>query len=140
MQRATFGEIFFRCLRSKCPVCGRGKLFEKITNLSQMRDLFLPLTSCTVCFFRFGRQPGYYFGVVTPILPLLSLAVGLVFAGTAHFGFHRELESVLTWGGVGLGIGILLFFRTSIAIYVALDHAIDPPERDEFHEVNKNES
>lgn len=85
---------------------------------------------CDACSFRFGRQPGYYFGVVTPILPILALAAGAVVAGIAHFGFHQELETVLAWGGLGTAVGLLLFFRTAIAVYVALDHAVDPPARE----------
>jgi hypothetical protein len=95
-----------------------------------VRDLFFPLERCNACHFRFGRQPGYYFGVVTPILPILALATGAAFAGIAYFGFHQELKTVLTWGAVGVGIGFLMFFRTAIAVYVALDHAIDPPKND----------
>jgi hypothetical protein len=56
---------------------------------------------------------------------------GAIFAGVTYFGFHQELDIVLGWGGVGVGIGFLLFFRTAIAVYVALDHAIDPPKQDD---------
>lgn len=89
----------------------------------------MPLERCRVCDFLFGRQPGYYFGVVTPILPLLALATGMVFSGISYFGFHQERDTALEWGVVGLILGFILFFRTAIAVYVALDHTIDPPAR-----------
>lgn len=127
---ASFFVILSRSLSSKCPVCGQGRLFSKLSRLQQLSDLFLPLKQCEICSFRFGRQPGYYLGVVTPILPFLSLMTGAIFAGTTYFGFHQDLETVLTWGAVGVGIGFLLLFRTAIAVYVALDHAIDPPKKD----------
>src|SRR5271169_1686622 len=127
---ASFFVILSRSLSSKCPVCGRGRLFSKLSRLRRFADLFLPLKQCEACSFRFGRQPGYYFGVVTPILPILSLATGLVFAGAAYFGLHQELEAVFAWGAMGVGTGFLLFFRTAMAVYVALDHVIDPPKRD----------
>lgn len=127
---ATVGEVFSRCLRSRCPVCGRGRLFAEITHLPSVRYLFVPLERCDACAFRFGRQPGYYFGVVTPILPILALATGGVFAGVAYFGLEQDLQSVLAWGAAGIAAGFFLFFRTAIAVYVALDHAIDPPKND----------
>lgn len=98
-------------------MCGQGRLFE----------LFLPPDRCEVCRFQFARQPGYYFGVLTPILPILSLMTGIFFAGVSYFGFHEAIDSVLVSGGVGIAVGFGAFFRTAIAIYIALDHAIDPP-------------
>jgi uncharacterized protein (DUF983 family) len=126
--RPSFFAILSRCLRSRCPVCGRGRLFARIKQIKSVAEFFLPLQACDSCGFHFARQPGYYLGVITPLLPILALIAGVVFAGVAYFGFHQELEVVLGWGATGAGIGFLLFFRTAIAIYMALDHAIDPPK------------
>jgi hypothetical protein len=52
--------------------------------------------------------------------------MGIFFAGISYFGFHEEIDGVLAWGGLGIAIGFVAFFRTAIAIYIALDHAIDP--------------
>jgi hypothetical protein len=87
-----------------------------------------------VCRFRFYREPGYYFGVVTPILPMLALGFAVVMAAIAYIGFHADLRSVIFVGGVSASIGLILFFRTAIAIYIAVDHAIDPPRRREESE------
>jgi uncharacterized protein (DUF983 family) len=124
----SFFVILSRTLSSRCPVCGQGRLFSKLSRLQRFTDFFLPLDHCENCHFRFGRQPGYYFGVVTPILPMLALVMGVFFVAVAYFGFQPKLEIVLTWGAVGVGVGFFLFFRTAVAIYVALDHAIDPPK------------
>lgn len=125
----SFFIILSRCLSSKCPVCGRGRLFAKFYLVQGFNEVFIPLKECRICGFRFGRQPGYYFGVVTPTLPILALMMGAIFAGVTYFGFHQEIDSVLLWGGVGVAIGFFLFFRTAIAVYIALDHAIDPPKQ-----------
>lgn len=126
----SFGEILSRCLHSKCPVCGTGRLFAKLTRLGSLRDFFLPLEECEFCHFHFARQPGYYLGVVTPILPILALAVGAIFAVFAYLVFDLDLNTILSWGSVGLGIGFILLFRTAVAIYVSIDHAVDPPTKD----------
>jgi uncharacterized protein (DUF983 family) len=125
----TFFVVFLRSLRSLCPVCGRGRLFARVGRVQQFADLFLPLKNCNACGFEFARQPGYYFGVVTPVLPILAVFTGAVFAGVSYFGFNQQVDNVLIWGGVGIIIGIFLFFRSSIAVYIAIDHAIDPPKR-----------
>lgn len=124
----SFFVILYRVLSSKCPVCGKGRLFAKFYKLQRFSELLLPLKTCDACSFGFARQPGYYFGVVTPVLPLLALTVGFFFAGIAYFAFHQERDAVLTWGGVGVATGLLLFFRTAIGVYIALDHTIDPPK------------
>lgn len=126
-QRTSFFDILSRCLRSQCPVCGRGRLFARWYGVSRFSEFFMPLQACGSCGFCFARQPGYYLGVITPVLPILALASGGFFAGVTYFGFHQELEVVLAWGAFGVGIGSLLFFRTAIAVYIALDHGIDPP-------------
>jgi hypothetical protein len=66
-------------------------------------------------------------GVLTPILPILALMTGVFFAGVSYFGFQQEIEAVLKWGGFGIALGFVAFFRPAIAIYIALDHLIDPP-------------
>ncbi len=111
-------------------MCGQGRLFARLDRIQRFTELFIPLEACTACSFRFSREPGYYFGVVTPVLPILALMTGVFFAGVAHFAFHREIDTVLSAGFVGVFIGFFLFFRTSIAVYVAFDHAVDPPKRD----------
>ncbi len=123
----SFFEILSLCLRSTCPVCGSGPLFKAITKARKAREFFLPLKSCKHCGFLFGREPGYYFGVLTPLLPMMSLGVGLVFAGATYGLLETDLSGVLAGGAVGIVLGFFGFFRTSIAIYIALDHAIDPP-------------
>jgi hypothetical protein len=126
--RPSFLNILFRTLTSKCPVCGEGKLFSKLNDVQSGTDLFIPLKNCNRCQFQFARQSGYYFGVVTPVLPILALFTGAFFAGTSYFGFHTEAEDALYWGGAGIIVGVFLFFRPAIALYIAIDHAIDPPQ------------
>ena len=81
----SFLEILFLCLRSRCPVCGQGSLFTPITKIRTIRDLCLPPECCCHCQFLFRREPGYYFGVLTPVLPILSLLTGLIFVGVYFF-------------------------------------------------------
>jgi uncharacterized protein (DUF983 family) len=126
----SFFIILSRALSSKCPVCGQGQLFAKLHQIQNSTHFFIPLEVCNNCKFQFGRQPGYYFGVITPILPILALATGAFSAGIIYFVFKQKVETVLRWAGAGTLVGFLLFFRTAVAIYIALDHAIDPPNKE----------
>ncbi len=92
-----------------------------------MRDVFFPLDSCSACRFRFAREPGYYSGVLMPVLPILALATGLFSAGIFYFFFQATVEELLRIGVAGTFTGLALFCRTAIAIFIALDHLIDPP-------------
>jgi len=126
--KASFSEIMSLCLRHRCPVCKTGRLFSKTLEIERFRDLFLPLESCPVCHFRFAREPGYYFGVLSPALPILSIGAGAIVAGIAYFGFGRDIDTTLIAGASGVALGFFGFCRTAIAIYIAIDHAIDPPK------------
>jgi len=125
-----FLDILSLCLRSRCPVCGQGDLFTPITKIRSIVHLCVPPERCNHCSFQFSREPGYYFGVLTPLLPIFSLATGLVFIGIYYFALHpEEASQLLLPGAIGTAIGFVLFFRPAIAIYISLDHAIDPPAK-----------
>jgi len=128
----TFAELLSRCLRSRCPVCGKGRLFASLFGVGRFRNIFIPLEACEHCQFRFSREPGYYFGCFTPILQILSVWCGAIVAAVSYFVFHADVESVVVAALFGIMGGFLLFFRTSIAMFIAIDHAINPPDSD-FH-------
>ena len=125
-----FFHILYLCLRSRCPVCEKGRLFRRLLEVRSIGELFLPLKNCDVCGFKFGREPGYFFGIITPTLPILALATALISVIADYAICHPEdSRDLIPVGVVGGCIGLVLFFRTSIAIYVAIDHAIDPPKK-----------
>ena len=126
-EQRDFFQILSLCLRSRCPVCAQGHLFVPFMSLDNFSHFFLPPKHCDSCHFQFARGSGYFLGVITPTLPILSLGVGILFAAVSYFFFHLPVNEVLIWGLVGVSLGCVFLFRTSIAIYVALDHAIDPP-------------
>lgn len=124
----SFFQILSLCLRSICPVCGQGRLFVSIFKLRSVTDFFLPPHHCQSCGFQFRREAGYYFGVLTPLLPLFSLATGLCFVLAYYLTVRPEDPyQLLLPGALGTACGFIFFFRSAIAIYISLDHAIDPP-------------
>jgi len=127
-----FADLLSLCLCSRCPVCGTGRLFQSYLAVRRFRELFLPLEHCDYCSFCFAREPGYYFGVLTPTLSILALCLGAAFAGICYFLMRLELTSVLVSGVVGTLIGLVIFFRTSVAVFIAFDHTIDPPSQNKI--------
>lgn len=125
----TFTEILSLCLRSRCPVCAQGQLFVPLLQVRSLAHLLMPPNRCATCSFQFRRESGYYFGVLTPLLPIFSLATGLVFVAT-YFLWTRTTNAMdlLRPGAIGTGIGFILFFRPALAIFITLDHAVDPPK------------
>jgi uncharacterized protein (DUF983 family) len=123
----NFFDLLSLCLRSRCPVCGKGRLFVPYWKVNQIRDFFLPPLACNQCQFQYRREPGYYFGVLTPTLSILAVMSGIVCAGIAYFLFQIEIPDVVLLSLLGLCGGVFVFFRTAIAVFIAFDHAIDPP-------------
>src|SRR4051812_44139281 len=121
-KKKSFIDILFLCLRSRCPVCGQGDLFTRLTLVKTIAHLCIPPERCNHCDFQFAREPGYYFGILTPLLPILSLGTGLIFVIIYYFVLHPEEPSELFLpGAVGTAIGFILFFRSAIAIFISLD-------------------
>ena len=140
MRAKSFLNILFLCLRSRCPICGVGELFTPILKVRSFGLLCMPPDRCNYCSFKFCREPGYYFGVLTPLLPIFALSTGLVFVVIYYLLSHPdEAFQLLVPGAMGTAVGLLLFFRPAVAIFMSLDHAIDPPDFVSSSSSTKNE-
>ena len=124
----TFIDRLFLCLRSRCPVCTKGRLFNSLWRINTLNEIFLPVRTCPNCGFRFEREAGYYFGCVFPILPILSLFPAIIFAAVSYFYFKMEPNEVAFSAVLGALFGFIIFFRLSVAIYIAIDHSISADE------------
>lgn len=106
---------FRRALRLRCPVCGEGKMFARMTMWQ----------TCPVCGFPFEREPGYWTNAVTlNFMTTGGLAVLLV-VPLAYSGLP-----VLVVLALGLILGTLfplLCFQHSKALWLAIDLRIRPP-------------
>lgn len=110
--------LFMRGLRQRCPVCGKGKIFE---------GLFKTYERCPVCHFVYEREPGYYTGAMAVnlvVTELLIAAVALPLAASQAFSIP-----ILVVIGLVLCIGLpLLFYRPTKSLWMSLDHVIHPVE------------
>jgi len=131
MKNRSFFDLLFLCLQSKCPVCAEGKLFARFWSFKSDGPIFLPLEYCSVCGFKFNREPGYLSGCFFPILPIIALFVAALFAATAYFILKLDPDEIVVATLLGAVVGFIIFFRTAIAIFIAIDHAIHPTENKE---------
>ena len=139
-QQKTFFDILILCLRSKCPVCVEGMLFSPIFEISSLGEIFLPLKCCPRCKFKFKREPGYYFGVLTPTLSILSLMSGVIFVIFYYLIFKpQDMNELLPALAVGMCFGMVALVRPSIAIFVSIDHSVCPPSIQETEGRSLNE-
>jgi uncharacterized protein (DUF983 family) len=115
---ARLAKAVRRGLRLRCPRCGEAPLF---TGLVRMRP------RCPVCGLQFERETGYFIGA---IYINYGLTVGLAVAG--YFLLEAWLAPSTAWQVVIWGAFAVLFplwsFRYSKAIWLALDHFVDPTE------------
>jgi uncharacterized protein (DUF983 family) len=105
-----------RAMGLRCPRCGRSPLF---TGLVRM------VPRCPVCGLAFEREAGYFIGA---IYINYGLTVGLALGG--YFVLEAWLAPRPIWQVVVWSVFAVLFplwsFRYSKALWLALDHLVDP--------------
>ena len=121
MERAWM--LLLRALRQRCPVCGKGKLF---------RRWFTMYEQCPVCHFTYEREEGYFTSAMAinlVVSELLVTAAVVPFAVIA--GLNPSLPFVpILLAGTPLPILLpILFFRPARALWMSMDHLLNPPQR-----------
>ncbi len=109
----------WRGLAGRCPNCGAGGLFHRLT----MAD------TCPGCGLRFERVEGQWIGAVAINLVVTELLFGAVLVGWAVAAWPD-----VPWLWVGVvgplvsGLFPVLFYNRSKTIWVAIDLAMRPME------------
>lgn len=105
-----------RGLRQRCPVCGKGKIFQGI---------FKTYERCPVCGFLFEREPGYYTGAMAMNLVISELLIAAVAIPVAA----SQAVSIPVMVVLGITLPVLLpllFFRPSKSLWIGVDHILHP--------------
>jgi uncharacterized protein (DUF983 family) len=119
--RSSGMTVLSRALRLRCPVCGVGRLFRRMT----MR------THCGNCGFRYEREVGYFTNTIVVNYALASLPILLIVAPLAYLRPHAIVQEI----GLGFFFAIalpLLCFRHVRSLWLAIDVLIRPPVAVEF--------
>lgn len=113
--------LFIRGLRLRCPVCGKGKLFE---------HGFTMYKQCPVCHFTYEREEGYFTSAMAINLivsELIIAAVVVPFSIAAGMNPNIPFIPLLLLGSPLPIILPLLFFRHSRSLWMSIDHYLNPP-------------
>ncbi|QDU93400.1 DUF983 domain-containing protein [Lignipirellula cremea] len=111
-----FRTLLWRCLRLRCPHCGKGKLF---------RDFLRMHETCSECGVKWEREAGFFLGSIYFNYGLTALIVAVTYPVLM---FNQVLSDnwlvVLT-----LAIAILFplwFFRYARSLWIGFDEYFDP--------------
>ena len=122
-----------RAARLKCPVCGTRPIFLPLRRVRSLDDWFSPLDGCPRCGYPYEREPGYFlmaiFGFNLGIAVFVGITVFTLIAVTQH------IERMPTWVLMALTVLPMPFINLLIArhckaLFIALDHFVDPHMRD----------
>lgn len=121
MERPAAGTAYGRAMRLCCPVCGRGRLFRRMTMLPH----------CSHCGFRYEREPGYFTNTAVINYAVACLPIFFLVAPLAYLHPHSAVPII----GLGFFFAIVLplvSFRHVRALWLTTDVLVRPPVPAEF--------
>ena len=124
------GAYLARATRLRCPVCGKTPIFPRAHTVRRLWDWFTPFDGCPRCGYAFEREPGYFLMAMWAINCGAASLFGLVIYLVLELRFEPPVEILLPSVLVPMALFHLLFARHSKAYFIALDHLLDPHERD----------
>ncbi len=136
-QRRSVGQAWrylWRAMCLKCPVCGTRPIFIPWYRVRSFHDWFTPLDGCPRCGYPYEREPGYFLLAVFGFNPGFAVFVAVViFIYLAYT--QEDLGHMPAWAfmcAVGLPVPIIniLIARHAKALFIALDHFVDPHVHD----------
>ena len=125
-ERSRLGRFVGRALRLQCPECGRHPVFTPARKVRSLYDWFYPLDGCPQCGYAYEREDGYF------LIAIWAVNYGLVGALGMTAGLLMQAYTTLSlWRIVAIlaltmPLASVLFARHAKAIYLAVDHYLDP--------------
>jgi uncharacterized protein (DUF983 family) len=104
-----------RCLKLRCPACGRASVFERPFNLK---------TRCTACAVIFKREEGFFVGAIMANVVATEVLILAVYFSCLLFT-NLDDQTMLT---VLFVFGVtfpLAFYHHSWSLWLGLDHLIE---------------
>ena len=112
----VFWLLLQRGLRQRCPVCGKGKIFQ---------GFFKTYERCPVCNFKFEREEGYYSGAMAVNLVVSELLIVIIAVPLAASGGVSVPLLVVLGATIPILLPIL-FYRPTKSIWMSIDHMVHP--------------
>lgn len=126
---AKIGAYFVRACRLLCPVCGRTPIFPRARSVRRVVDWFMPFDGCPRCGYAFEREPGYFLMVVWALNCGFASVLGMALYVGLELWFDLPLVALLPAVLVPVALCNVLLIRHAKALFIAVDHLLDPHER-----------
>jgi uncharacterized protein (DUF983 family) len=118
-----------RALALRCPVCGESRLFAPARSVRSLHAWLTPLEGCPLCRYRYERESGYFLLATWAFNYLfvggLALLAWLLISSFTRLSLTATLLVLL----VPMPLASVLFARHAKALWLALDHFVDPHRR-----------
>jgi uncharacterized protein (DUF983 family) len=116
-------------MRLRCPECGASPIFRPITQTRSWHHWATPLSGCPRCDYAYEREPGYFLPAIWVVHVFTVFGFGLVLGLVLDTWLHAPLGLLMLTVCVPMLLFALAFVRHAKAIYLAVDHLIEPQRR-----------
>jgi uncharacterized protein (DUF983 family) len=125
-----------RGLRLKCPECGISPIFTPARRVRSLYDWFTPLDGCPRCGFAYVRESGYFLLAICVVNYGVIAGLGLFVAFLFEWLYPLTMWQYMLLVFSPLPLLSFLFARHAKAIFMAIDHYIEPQGRGTLHRHN----
>jgi uncharacterized protein (DUF983 family) len=120
-----------RALHLRCPECGISPIFKLMRDTRSLFDWFTPLDGCPRCGYAYQREEGYFllatWGVNYGVVAGLALVISMMFEWLHPLTMWQYVLYVFT----PMPLLSFALVRHAKAIWLAIDHFVDPHAHDE---------
>jgi uncharacterized protein (DUF983 family) len=110
-----------RCLKLRCPACGRASIVERPFHLKQR---------CTACGVVFKREEGFFVGAIMANVIATEVLILVVYLLSLLITNLNEQKMLTVLFVIGL-LFPLAFYHHSWSLWLGLDHLIEGLSREE---------
>jgi uncharacterized protein (DUF983 family) len=111
----------------RCPSCGVSPMFRPLLKSRTLDQWLTPLKGCPKCRYDYEREPGYFLPATWMVHCFSVLGLGTTLMILAEWFWDLSSLALVAVACIPSLLFSFLFARHSKAIYLALDHWIDPP-------------
>ena len=116
----------WHALNLRCPVCGLSPIFPAYHQFKTILDWFSTLPGCDHCGYDYQREPGYFLTAAWLLNWQGMFVFGLVSFVILDGLFRLSFIQLLCFNASFSLVIILLTVRHTKALFMALDHLLDP--------------
>lgn len=125
-------HYFRRALCLRCPICGLSPLYPPAHEAHNLLAWFATLPGCDKCGYDYQREPGYFLTVAWLLNWQVVFAFGLLSFIFLEDLFKLPFLQLLFFNAVFTLIIITLTVRHTKALFMAVDHLLDPVSSEDF--------